>query len=203
MMFNGRFNFLEYYIAFLDYFSGLETFDQVLIGIIVILLAIGIGYMVYGILWLTFQLVKISIIGTILLYYLVFVAIKLLIVALFNVNEVETQWNYSTENMKWFFNKMYPSSSDEIEEEKPIKNNHEEILKTNSQNEGSNHLNNAQIVLVKGNADYFCSHCGTPFTMKMKEVMNDKMICYCEKCGQMFVTPNQMTEKARINIATA
>ncbi|MBD3352797.1 MAG: hypothetical protein GF364_15015 [Candidatus Lokiarchaeota archaeon] len=190
-------SFANVYNAFLEWFTSLDSSGQLISGILIILGLILVGYMVYGILWLAFQIMKFSIIATIILHYMGYVLVKLLVVFFINYSEVNNQWENSTENIKWFWNQMYPSDKVQSQKQKITKKTGlaKQQLKANAESSATEKLNTRvkpKVFYVGDNvSNMFCTHCGTRFTDRMIEMMRNNMVCFCEKCGQMFVTPHE------------
>lgn len=172
--------FMNFYGAFLNWFTALPVLAQIFTGILIILGLVGLGYLIYGIIWLAYQLVKLTIIGTILLHYLMYVAFKMIIVVIVDSNKVEEQWGYSVKNMKWFVQVAYPSHKKEVYQEITTVNNAQSLGSVQQQK---------QVVIIKENPNFFCTACGTAFTPRMNKMLKERAACFCESCGQMYVSP--------------
>lgn len=181
----GYEHFAYYYNEFIQMFSSLDLTAQILTGILIILLAIGTGYLIYGILWLALQLTKVGLLVAIISTYMHFVILKLIIVAIAEQDKLEEEWTNSVNNMKWMVNVFFPSDSKCCDGE------------ITSRDTGYNQTHShtqPRVVKVKSglkSTQYHCTECGTQFTAKMTEAMSNKSFCYCETCGQLFVVPSQ------------
>jgi len=116
-------NMMEnYFRGFIEYFSGLELPAQILTGVLLVLLLIGVGYLIYGSLWIAYQSVKISILLTVISIYL-WITITVLLISLIADNQkVGEIWKKSTQNIKWFVSKAYPQKNGQISEYQNINN---------------------------------------------------------------------------------
>ena len=133
----------NYFRVFIEYFSGLELPAQILTGVLLVLLLIGVGYLIYGSLWIAYQSVKISIVLTVISIYF-WIAITVLIITLIaDSQKVGDIWNQSTQNMKWFVSKAYPQKNGESLEYKKVE------IETKSQLKP----NNAVVIIKENTAD--------------------------------------------------
>ena len=122
----------NYFRGFIEYFSGLELPAQILTGVLLVLLLIGVGYLIYGSLWITYQSVKISIVFTVLnIYFWVTVAV-LFITLIADSQKVGELWKLSTQNMKWFVSKAYPQKNGESLEYQKVEIETKSQLKPNN-----------------------------------------------------------------------
>lgn len=182
----GYENFAYYYDQFIQMFSSLDLAGQILTGILIILLAVGIGYLVYGILWLAFQMTKAGILIAIISTYLHFVILKLILVAIMEGN-IQAEWTNSVNNMKWMSNVFFPTDSKSFDNR--VNNGQTGYNQTQSRTQTQ-----PRIVKVKSGLksnQYHCTECGSQFTTKMVEAINNNQYAFCESCGQLFVIPNQ------------
>lgn len=121
----------NYFRGFIEYFSGLELPAQILTGILLVLLLVGIGYLIYGCLWIAYQSVKISILLTVITIYFWITITVLFITLIADSQKVGDIWKQSSQNIKWFVSKAYPQKNGEISEFQKIENETKSQLKPN------------------------------------------------------------------------
>ncbi|MHA1684100.1 MAG: hypothetical protein ACTSUE_24385 [Promethearchaeota archaeon] len=206
---------LYYFHNFINYFEAQDAGFQILIGFLVVLAFIAAGLLVYGLCWLVFQLVKISIIGMIILHYLVFVGIRQFVMLFYaSPAEINEQWERSLDNIETFFNRCYPKKPD-----KPVKQDmgpervfvpvprskparppvvdrrrrmHQKFLIERSKRREewvSKQIARLEKRKMKMRARWknYCPNCGNAFTLEMMARLDTNNYCYCQKCGGRFV----------------
>ena len=169
---------------FITWFVGLDTIAQIFAGIGIFLLVLLAWGILYGIFQFALEIVKFSLIFAIIIHYLLFLGLKLSIVAIANPKEVEKQWQYGIDNIKWILRRAYPKEylkSEQFIQRQIV------FRKTTPQASGS------QVVIVKSDVQLHCTNCGVPFSGRMQQLAANREYVYCENCGQVFLLPN--TEK--------
>jgi hypothetical protein len=207
--------FSTFYNDFMGWYSALEMVEQIVVGAMIILGVIGAGYLIYGILWLAFQLVKAIVIGTVLMYFMGFVVIKLLITAIIDQGRVESEWQNSIKSMKYFVRHMYPNTTDEdlldnddkLDQKKKSqkvgnKENMENVVNTKTVEQTAPIQPQTKVITVKDTVDrFFCTNCGSAFTSAMENSVKNNHSCFCQYCGQMFVSQSDLPKDATVFIA--
>ena len=208
-------NMMEnYFRGFIEYFSGLELPAQILTGILLVLLLIGVGYIIYGSLWIAYQSVKISILLTVITIYFWITITVLFITLIADSQKVGDIWKQSSHNIKWFVNKAYPQKNGEfseyqkIEIKSQLKPNPavviiEENTSDNSQPTELNNNNQTESTTLEKEIplpetrfeneeehkeeQYYCPNCGHSFTTRMMHVLSERDFTFCENCGERVI----------------
>ncbi|MFX0101446.1 MAG: hypothetical protein ACFFCS_17865 [Candidatus Hodarchaeota archaeon] len=165
---------------FTDYFQAQALPVQILLLVIVVCALVGVGFLIYGILWCVYQVVKAAIVGTIIVVYLTGIGITVLVMLIAAQDQIEPTWKRAVHNIKWFANRAWPpkEGSNRVQ---PILQQvvvPETIPKTVIQTR--------EVPKALEERTYFCTHCGTPFTGKMNGLLKSAQTCYCEACGTRF-----------------
>nr|MDO8112307.1 hypothetical protein [Candidatus Sigynarchaeota archaeon] len=210
----------DWFVPVVDWFNQFVTFYQaqtlsvqVLLIVLIVLGFVAAGFVVYGALWLAYQIIKISIIGSILLVYLIVISIASLFLLAIDARKIEGIWNKAGENTRCFMNKAYPSKNKATAPAMAPKVVAAAIAQTAPQRiiihvndtASSQAVTEAtpkqevatarevppEIEIPAGPAatserKYFCTACGTPFSSKMNTVLGQRSTCFCEHCGQKF-----------------
>ncbi len=167
---------------FLAWFVALDTVAQIFAGIGIFLLCLMAFGIVYGVFQFALEIVKFSLIFTVIIHYLIFLAFKLGIVAIAKPKDVEKQWQYGVENIKWLMQRAYPKEY--LKSESFIQRQRLVFQRAPQQPA------KAQIVVVKEDAHLHCTNCGVPFSGRMQQLAQSREYVYCENCGQVFVLPD-------------
>ncbi|MBD3187239.1 hypothetical protein GF325_10450 [Candidatus Bathyarchaeota archaeon] len=93
---------------FIDYFLAQSLATQILIGVLILLGMIAIGFAIAGAVWIAIQVIKITILGVILLAYLVGLGITFLFMLPNHRIEIKTMWQNSCDRMEHLMNTFYP-----------------------------------------------------------------------------------------------
>ncbi|MBD3187648.1 hypothetical protein GF325_12510 [Candidatus Bathyarchaeota archaeon] len=196
---------------FIAYFEAQEPGIQFLIGLLIVLGFIAAGFIVFGVLWLIYQLVKITVVGTIILVYLAFVGIKLLVMVFYaDRKEIAMQWDNSLENMDRFFKRCYPPKDGNLippRRDREARAREMALLREKRREERrASRAMRAQVRLERvrarthglgnpsktnssraGMKPFYCTSCGQEFSEEMGYLLSRKKFCYCKNCGQKFV----------------
>lgn len=200
-------NTLNNYLQnFVHWFLSLELPAQIITGILLILAFIGIGYAIYGILWLVYQIVKGSIIGTIIIIYLSIALVIGIFQIIFlvlgeNPESIRHYWATVGYNIKYIVAKAYHAKT---MPQKPVKNapnpsntklevKQGPIVILKEEGSDSNNQNTSAQQNVKDDIQpsittkLFCPRCGSEFSSKMIDVLKERAFTFCEICGEKFV----------------
>lgn len=167
---------------FISWFVGLDTVAQIFAGVGIFLLCLVAMGIVYGVFQFTLEVIKFSVILTIIIHYLLFLGFKIGIVALAAPKDVEKQWQYGVDNIKWIVQRAYPKEylrSEQFVQRQIVFRNPAPPPKKSS-----------QVVIVKADAKLHCTNCGVPFSGRMQQLAQSREYVYCENCGQVFVLPD-------------
>jgi hypothetical protein len=167
-------------LELIGWFSGLDTVAQIFAGIGIFLLCVIAWGIIYGLLQFSLEIVKFSLILTLIVLYLVFLGFELSIIAAAKPKEVEKYWDHGVENIKWILRRAYPK--DYLKSEQFIQR--QVVFKKSPVSNKS-----SQVVIVKADAKLHCTNCGTPFSGRMNQLAQSRKYVYCEQCGQVFVLP--------------
>jgi hypothetical protein len=108
------------YNQFLSWFLALSIPGQFLTAIFIILGCIAVGYIIYGSFWLAFQIIKASIVTSVIMIYLTITGIILTIELIADRTRLEDDWAEVCYNVKYFLGKAYPRQ-DEALPMKPVR----------------------------------------------------------------------------------
>ncbi|MBD3350329.1 MAG: hypothetical protein GF364_02480 [Candidatus Lokiarchaeota archaeon] len=146
------------YNAFLEWFVSLEVSAQIITGILIVLGLIAVGYIIYGTLWLSYQIVKASIIFSIIVTYLSIVLVILLIESVFAIfgllekEHLENQWAHISYHVKYIIAKTYPTKDGKLPE-KPVAKVSQKPAKVekpiHQHISAQDHVNNAPVIILK------------------------------------------------------
>lgn len=181
--------------SFITYFQAQAPPVQLMLGIMVILGFIGLGFVIYGALWLTFQVIKAAIVGTVLLVYLAGAAVGCFFMLFLDPARIPATWIEVKRNMAWWIDRTYPPR-------------HPRPAASCDHRDAGDlpacPLPTTRIVIEPGVASpvasrvnrgprndgavFFCTSCGTPFSTGMQGMLVTKQACFCETCGQQFIT---------------
>ncbi|MCP4763023.1 MAG: hypothetical protein GY870_14690 [archaeon] len=100
--------------AFKEWFLTLALPAQILTSALIILGIIAICYIIYGTLWLTYQIVKAAIVLVIIQIYLSIVAIILIITLISDYRNLGNQWSKVSHNIQRIISKAYPSENGQV-----------------------------------------------------------------------------------------
>ena len=155
-----------------------------MLGALVVLGFIALGVLIYGILWLTYQLVKASIVGVVLIVYFITAGVGILVLLLLDAERVPATWNQVKRNMAWWIGLAYPPNHPRAVRPGAI-----ELQATAS----THRVTRSASTIPSGNApwspapgSFFCTSCGTRFSMAMNELLLANHACFCELCGQQY-----------------
>ena len=166
---------------FIAWFSALDLVAQIFAGIGIFLLCLLAWAIVYGTLQFALEIVKFSLILSIIIHYLLYLGIKLSIVAIAKPKEVEKHWDHGVDNIKWILKRAYPKEylkSEQFIERQVVFKRPVQAAKS------------SQVIIVKEDAKLHCTNCGIPFSGRMNQLAQSREYVYCEHCGQVFVLPN-------------
>ena len=166
---------------FITWFSGLDLVAQIFAGVGIFLLCLVAWGLIYGILQFSLEIVKFSLVLSVIVLYLVFLGFELAIVAAAKPKEVEKFWDHGVDNIKWILRRAYPKEylkSEQFVQRQVV------FKKPVSSGQSS------QVVIVKADAKLHCTNCGTPFSGRMNQLAQSREHVYCEQCGQVFVLPD-------------
>lgn len=99
----------NFYNAFLNWFVVQPISAQIITVILIIIGFIGLGYLIYGSLWITYQAVKFSIVLTVLSIYLSFAFIVIFFTLIFDYKGVDKEWTKISGSVKSFVQWAYPA----------------------------------------------------------------------------------------------
>ena len=165
----------------ITWFVGLDTVAQIFAGIGIFLLCLVVWGITYGVLQFALEIVKFSMILTIIIHYLLFLGFKLSIVAIASPKEVEKHWQHGVNNIKWILQRAYP---------KEYLKSEQFIQRQIVFRKPAPQTKSSQVVIVKDDAHLHCTNCGSPFSGRMNQLAQNREYVYCENCGQVFVLPD-------------
>jgi len=166
---------------FITWFTGLDTAAQIFAGLGIFLLCLVAWAIVYGILQFSLEVVKFSLILTVIVLYLIFLGFELSIVTAAKPKEVNKYWEHGVNNIKWILRRAYPKEY--LKSEQFIRR---QIVFKKPIASGQR----SQVVIVKADAKLHCTNCGTPFSGRMNQLAQSRELVYCEQCGQVFILPD-------------
>ena len=184
----GQYSFPDWWLflydkfqEFISWFVGLDTVAQIFAGIGIFLLCLVAWGIVYGILQFALEVVKFSLILSVIIHYLMFLGFKIAIVAIAKPKEVEKHWQQGVENIKWILQRAYP---------KEYLKSEQFIQRQVVFSKPAPPAKSSQVVIVKADAKLHCTNCGSPFSGRMNQLAQSREYVYCENCGQVFVLPD-------------
>lgn len=98
----------SYIMGFLEYFEAQPVEIQVILCFAMVLGCILVGFVLYGVAWLVYQVIKATIVGVILLGWLAGVGIGQLFILIFDASQTRHRWDRHRVKMKKFVEKAYP-----------------------------------------------------------------------------------------------
>ncbi len=167
--------FQGYVERFVDYFNSQAVPVQIMLVVVIVLCFVGAGFAIYGAIWLAYQAIKISIVGTIILVYVVIAGIVLLVTAFIDPERARLMAARAGDDIEWFWFKAYPPRNGHV----PPRHAREE--------ETTNVLGNVHSRELGPASSHFCTNCGGKFSAAMETVLKNQGKCHCEVCGHGFI----------------
>jgi hypothetical protein len=110
---------------------------------------------------------------------------------------------------------MYPNTTDEdlldnddkLDQKKKSqkvgnKENMENVVNTKTVEQTAPIQPQTKVITVKDTVDrFFCTNCGSAFTSAMENSVKNNHSCFCQYCGQMFVSQSDLPKDATVFIA--
>ncbi|TFG18995.1 MAG: hypothetical protein EU530_07540 [Promethearchaeota archaeon] len=171
----------QHFQDFIAWFVALDTVAQIFAGIGIFLLCLLAWGIVYGVFQFALEIVKFSLIVTVIIHYLLYLGLKLSIVAVAKPKEVDKHWDHGVDNIKWILKRAYPKEY--LKSEQFIER--QVVFKRPAPPTAT-----SQVVVVKADAKLHCTNCGSPFSGRMNQLAQSREYVYCENCGQVFVLPD-------------
>ncbi|MHA1338718.1 MAG: TFIIB-type zinc ribbon-containing protein [Promethearchaeota archaeon] len=184
---------------FVDWFMKLDLIAQIFVGILIILGLILIGYIIYGILWLVYQIIKFVIVISIILVYgsiaTIFMVFESFILPfkLISVGKYEFQWKKIGYHIQMIFIKAYHIKSKKMPQKPIFKENIEKKIKAEASSKdellsvatlGANEENyKSEISANEIEQSLYCPNCGNKFSNKMMLMVAERQYTFCELCG--------------------
>lgn len=204
------------YTAFIEWFMTLQYPGQIMTGVLMILALIAVGYILYGTVWLAYQIVKASILFSIIVVYLTIVWMIISIEIVFTIfgaiekERVVHTWNMAGYHIKNLLFKAYPSEKREAPTRPVMKG---------SENQGklsypTKNPTATPVIIVEEEAPvsetgnrvdakqqnsgsntevetpelpkFFCPNCGIEFSPRMIDRLKSNTYTFCEACGEKF-----------------
>nr|MDO8118712.1 hypothetical protein [Candidatus Sigynarchaeota archaeon] len=173
--------FKEYVEEFIAFFNTQTVPVQVLLIAIIVLCFVGAGFVIYGAIWLAYQAIKISIVGTIILVYFLVATIILFIMAFIDPARAKVISAHAGDDIEWFWLKAYPPKNGIL----PPRHAREEATIKKMEKCSSREVG------LPGS--HFCSNCGIRFSDAMEKALKTRGRCHCETCGHGFFVQNAIT----------
>ena len=147
--------------------------------------------MVYGILWLTAEILKATFMGVIIALYCLFATfvmlpLKLILDKTYSVDAFGQELEYNIED---FVARVYPDEKKKNIAKVQVAAPGVQVIPTevNTEIKTSNPPQSVNSTTV-----FHCSNCGAVFTPRMQTLLTERHQCHCEKCGQKFVQQNNL-----------
>ncbi|MBN2157094.1 MAG: hypothetical protein JW776_13705 [Candidatus Lokiarchaeota archaeon] len=169
---------------FLDWYVALDISAQILVGILIFMGLIAVTQIIKGVIWITKESVKASLLITFIILYLIFAGFKMAIVAIVNVKTVDNEWKHVVDNIKWLVDRFYPEKKKHKKQEPIIIQEQPEPVQP-PQIYVIKERESVKIEEKKPKPEY-CHNCGSPFSLKMFEMLHEKGFAFCDQCGAKY-----------------
>jgi DNA-directed RNA polymerase subunit RPC12/RpoP len=181
----------RFFTDFVAFFQAQPVPIQVLLGAMIVLSFILAGLIIYGVLWCVYQVIKGVILGAVVVAMLVGFGIGAIFMGIFAPRTVAPAWNCTSSAIRhvtWAFypskhgKRAIPASSSMMAASQVI------VVQQHPAPEIVIQMNEpAPVAAETGSTqDYFCTSCGTKFSTKMRHILAERDVCFCEACGQTF-----------------